>query len=156
MKKFREFLNSEFFMLSIYLLGFLIWFFEFSTLLSVTLIFLVINVIIFSKSGTKSLVPLLFITVTSNVPGDLVYMTSVDDIFKDYPRIDIKKEASVLLKNGNKLGISMVDISDCNSNTINNLEDYRYRVYDENGRFTAVYEYNNTYKELKPVKMFLE
>ncbi len=83
MKKFREFLNSEFFMLSIYLLGFLIWFFEFSTLLSVTLIFLVINVIIFSKSGTKSLVPLLFITVTSNVPGDLVYMTSVDDIFKD-------------------------------------------------------------------------
>ena len=84
------------------------------------------------------------------------HIIKVDDIFKDYPRIDIKKEASVLLKNGNKLGISMVDISDCNSNTINNLEDYRYRVYDENGRFTAVYEYNNTYKELKPVKMFLE
>lgn len=73
----------------------------------------------------------------------------LDILLPEYPKLHIRPDAYPikLLKNGNKLSAdNFVE------NTI--VTDSCVRVYNENGVFAAIYQYDNQKKMYQPVKMF--
>ncbi len=69
----------------------------------------------------------------------------VDQVFEDLPKACVCERFIPALKNGNKLYSEWLDFD---------TESDRYRLYDEQGRFYAIYERGED-NFLKPVKMFL-
>jgi len=76
------------------------------------------------------------------------YIYSLEDIFKDLPKVQIKESASKFLYNGNKLSIDNLLESN------NRLKDGLVRVYDSNNQFTALYNLDSNEHCLKVEKMF--
>lgn len=78
------------------------------------------------------------------------FVRSVDSVFLKYPMAVVSKENDKLLYNGNRLSSSMLK---------EEQEEYRLqpvRIYDEEGHFIGIYEYDEKRKDYKPVKLFLE
>ena len=71
------------------------------------------------------------------------HLISVEDMFSDCPVIRVTPEEDKLLHNGNTLKARPDGTSQ------------RYRVYDSQGVFYGVYNYDTKRKILKPYKMFI-
>ncbi len=78
----------------------------------------------------------------------------LDTVFASLPGINADKEMTRLLRNGNVIPYSMVVRSGA-SDGKKPADGGRYRIYDDTGRFTGVYEYKIANDILKPYKMFL-
>lgn len=81
---------------------------------------------------------------------DFPFMRSVDSVFLQNPKAVVSKEFEKFLYNGNRLETGMFLSYD------SMWEDGAVRVYDEKDDFIGIYEYQDTYKNYKPVKMFIE
>lgn len=78
------------------------------------------------------------------------FVRSVDSVFLKYPMAEVTKEHNKLLYNGNRLVSAMLK---------EETEEHRIqpvRIYDEEGHFIGLYEYEETRMDYKPVKLFLE
>lgn len=76
------------------------------------------------------------------------YIVSIEDIFKDYPSINVKAEAARFINNGNPL------TNDNVTQSISADESIIYKVYNADGIFTALYKYDSNKNLLMPFKMF--
>lgn len=75
------------------------------------------------------------------------HITPIDEMFIEYPRVDISEEFHKLLYNGNMFYEKHV------SGQVP-LQDGPVRVYDAGGQFFAIYAYEKAEKRFKPVKIF--
>lgn len=75
------------------------------------------------------------------------HITPIDEMFLEYPRVDIREEFHKLLYNGNMF---------YDNHTAGQvpMQDGLVRVYDAGGQFFAVYGYEKAEKRFKPVKIF--
>lgn len=81
----------------------------------------------------------------------LTRMTPIDALFSDYFRYQINSEGISLLQNGNRLPTETLDVmGDVAEQTRRPGE--QILVYDETGRFRAVYEFSGS--DYKVIKMF--
>ena len=78
------------------------------------------------------------------------FVNSVDSVFLKYPKAVANREYDKLLYNGNRLEPGMFsEISEeCQVQPV--------RIYNEEGHFIGIYEYDKVYENYKPVKLFLE
>lgn len=78
------------------------------------------------------------------------FVCSVDSVFLKYPKAVANSKYDKLLYNGNRMEASMfLEISEeCQMQPI--------RIYNEEGHFIGIYEYDENHKDYKPVKLFLE
>ncbi len=78
------------------------------------------------------------------------FVRSVDSVFLKYPMAVVTKENNKLLYNGNRLVSSMLkeEQQECRIQPV--------RIYDEEGHFVGIYEYDEKREDYKPVKLFLE
>lgn len=78
------------------------------------------------------------------------FVRSVDSVFLKYPMAVVTKENNKLLYNGNRLISSMLkeETQECRIQPV--------RIYDEEGHFIGIYEYEENREDYKPVKLFLE
>jgi len=78
------------------------------------------------------------------------FVRSVDSVFLKYPMSVVKKEYNKLLYNGNRLVSAMLE------EVREEFQIQPLRIYDEEGHFIGIYEYDANRKDYKPVKLFLE
>jgi len=78
------------------------------------------------------------------------FVHSVDSVFLKYPMAVVGKEHNKLLYNGNRLVSFMLkeELPECRIQPV--------RIYDEEGHFIGIYEYDEVREDYKPVKLFLE
>ena len=78
------------------------------------------------------------------------FVKSVDSVFLKYPKAVANSKYDKLLYNGNRMEASMFfEISEeCKVQPV--------RIYNEEGQFIGIYEYDKTHEDYKPVKLFLE
>lgn len=81
---------------------------------------------------------------------DFSFMKSVDSVFLQYPKAVVSERFETLLYNGNRLEKEMF------LSYQKKWEETAVRVYDEKDDFIGIYEYQENYKNYKPVKMFRE
>lgn len=77
------------------------------------------------------------------------YILPVDQVFSQKKRVSAAPGYKKLLHNGNKLSVEML----LNSERMQPKE--QLRVYDSDGVFVGIYEYQEETALLKPIKMFL-
>lgn len=76
----------------------------------------------------------------------------IDEMFTDYPRLKVKGRGEALAKNGNPLSLSLLyPYEEKEAESRQNI-----RVYDEAGRFIAVYQWQEQKGSYHVVKMFYE
>ncbi|HIZ06752.1 MAG TPA: tRNA pseudouridine(55) synthase TruB [Candidatus Eubacterium avistercoris] len=78
------------------------------------------------------------------------YVKSTDTVFLHLPKAVVDRKYDVILNNGNRLKREFFTESDFRT------EPERIRVYGSDGKFRAVYRYEEAEKGFRPVKMFLE
>lgn len=93
---------------------------------------------------------------TEGIPKDewnaklFPFVKSVDSVFLKYKEAVIRKEYNKMLYNGNRLtDVMFREVS----------AEYKIqpiRIYDEEGHFIGIYEYDKIQNNYKPVKLFLE
>lgn len=78
------------------------------------------------------------------------FVRSVDSVFLKYPKAVADSKYDKLLYNGNRLECTMFsEISEeCQMQPV--------RIYNEEGHFIGIYEYDKAHNDYKPVKLFLE
>lgn len=78
------------------------------------------------------------------------FVRSVDSVFLKYPKAVANSKYDKLLYNGNRMEASMfLELSE-------EAQMQPVRIYNEEGHFIGIYEYDKTHKDYKPVKLFLE
>jgi tRNA pseudouridine55 synthase len=79
----------------------------------------------------------------------LEHLLTIDEIFSNYPRVDIAGEYDKLVHNGNAFSPehSIAPVAEPISVPV--------RVYDSQGQFIGIYQYNSEKATYRPVKMFL-
>lgn len=82
--------------------------------------------------------------------SDFDFIRSVDSVFLQYEKAVVKKEWNKLLYNGNRLPETAWKEEPEAAGS------ERIRVYDEEGHFIGLYEYQQEKQEYKPVKLFIE
>lgn len=75
----------------------------------------------------------------------------VDFVFQQQPNLRITMNAAKRLRNGNAL--SKTDFIDADDAV---LTQSQVCIYDEEGKFAAIYGFNHTKEQFRPVKMFLQ
>ena len=78
------------------------------------------------------------------------FVKSVDSVFLKYKKAVVKKEYNKMLYNGNRL------IDEMFQEVSAEYEVQPIRIYNEEGHFIGIYEYDKERKDYKPVKLFLE
>ncbi len=83
----------------------------------------------------------------------------VDEMLEGLPRLTVRKEAFVRLKNGNQLKVAEVFAAGLGKPTANTSEKLfvngqSFRVYSHEDVFFGVYRYEKEYETLRPVRMF--
>lgn len=78
------------------------------------------------------------------------FVKSVDSVFLKYPKAVANREYDKLLYNGNRLEASMF------SELSEECQVQPVRIYNEEGNFIGIYEYDKMHGDYKPVKLFLE
>lgn len=71
----------------------------------------------------------------------------VEDMFKNYPKVTVKKQFQKLIDNGNVFFANMC---------VGDTPKEEVRVYNEEGQFYGVFQFDPRINGYKPVKMFLE
>lgn len=80
---------------------------------------------------------------------DFSFVNSVDSVFLKYPKTTAGKKYEKFIYNGNRLEPIML-----NEESIL-LRRQPVRIYDEEGRFIGIYEFDEKQSNYKPVKLFL-
>lgn len=83
------------------------------------------------------------------------FVKSVDSVFLHYPKAVVKEEYNKMLYNGNRLKAFMLKEEEL----ILDGEAYRIqpiRIYNGEGYFIGIYEYEAEREDYKPIKLFLE
>ena len=78
----------------------------------------------------------------------LDHILPVDSFFEEAPRAKVREEGMKYLRNGNTVKRSFTDLP-------GGMKNCYVRMYDENGKFYALYSLDPERDELKNVKMFL-
>lgn len=78
------------------------------------------------------------------------FVQSVDSVFLKYPKAVANRKYDKLLYNGNRLETSML------TETPEGCQMQPVRIYNEEGLFIGIYEYDEAHDSYKPVKLFLE
>lgn len=76
MSGIRKLVGSEFFIILEVLVGFGIWYYQPSFIISASIIFGIATLILFTQKSSNAMVPLVLITFLSNVPGSLIAVDS--------------------------------------------------------------------------------
>ena len=85
----------------------------------------------------------------SDDPGRIEdYILPVDSFFEEAPKARVRAEGMKDLRNGNAMKRSYTDLA-------RETRAGDVRMYDEDGKFYALYRYDPARDELKNVKMFL-
>ena len=82
--------------------------------------------------------------------SDFPFIQSVDSVFLQYPKAVVPGEYQKALYNGNRLQPEMLDLYE------KSWEENPLRIYDEEGHFIGIYEFQKEKKDYKPVKLFME
>lgn len=80
------------------------------------------------------------------------FLYPVDSVFEHYGRAQAAELAEKLVRNGNRIPASMIDID----KTEQGKEAGTIRLYDWNNTFIGLYSYQETEDEYKPVKLFMD
>ena len=78
------------------------------------------------------------------------FVHSVDSVFLQYKKVEVKAEYNKVLYNGNRIEKEMIEGYQIE------LEKEPIRIYDEKGDFIGIYEYQIERGNYKPIKIFME
>lgn len=73
-------------------------------------------------------------------------LVTVEQIFSGLPAVTTRKQYDVLIHNGNRVSGNMLETVP---------QEKQVRMYDSDGLFTGIYEWDPVKKDYKPLKMFL-
>lgn len=83
---------------------------------------------------------------------------SIDSLFKEWPAVRVKPEDDRLLYNGNMLEKENLEPTAFSAEKADSRTEAgagKYRVYDSQGKFCAVYTYDSRHRKFKNEKMFV-
>ena len=88
------------------------------------------------------------------------YITAIDKMYAELPKLTVTEAGDRLIHNGNKFRkeciASMTEGTQTETCEDDNMDEAaRYLVYDSGKRFTGIYEYDLGAGEFRPYKMFL-
>lgn len=75
-------------------------------------------------------------------------VVSIDEMFPSYPKITVKESWMAFAKNGNQLEMKML-VEGCGQE-----EERPVRLYDESGKFIAIYQWKEKERKYHIIKMF--
>lgn len=73
-----------------------------------------------------------------------------DTVFEEYPRLSAKKGFEKMLYNGNAMQPEWLE------GWNDSLQERKIRLYDRQERFIGIYQYNSRYRDIRPIKIFME
>lgn len=73
-----------------------------------------------------------------------------DTVFEEYPRLSAKKGFEKMLYNGNAMQPEWLE------GWNDSLLEEKIRLYDRQERFIGIYQYNSRYRDIRPIKIFME
>lgn len=79
----------------------------------------------------------------------------VEEVLKSYPALIVKPEANALLHNGNPLFEHQLEFEQAQRGEGSPCEGQMFRIYNSQGQFTGIYQYQKDKGWWKPWKMFL-
>ncbi|MEG0962902.1 MAG: tRNA pseudouridine(55) synthase TruB [Lachnospiraceae bacterium] len=87
-----------------------------------------------------------------NLSGELLkdMIRPTDSVFLAYPKATVKEMFYKMLYNGNSLELEWLETCETQ-----NLE-IPLRIYDIEGHFIGIYQFNRKHENLKPIKIFME
>lgn len=86
--------------------------------------------------------------LTVEMLGDMAVRTDV--VFKEYPEVFAKEGFEKMLYNGNAMQPEWV------TGWHKSMEKEKLRLYDAKKQFIGIYQYNNKYGDIRPIKIFME
>ncbi|NLK78440.1 MAG: tRNA pseudouridine(55) synthase TruB [Clostridiales bacterium] len=80
--------------------------------------------------------------------GDVIL--KVEEVFEEYPKLSVREEFTKMLYNGNAMQAEWL------VGWQEDLKQQKLRIYDSKHQFIGVYQYNDKYKDIRPIKIFRE
>lgn len=77
-------------------------------------------------------------------------VTRTDTVFEEYPRLSARKGYEKMLYNGNAMQPEWLEGWE------ESLREKKIRLYDQKERFIGIYQYSSKYKDIRPIKIFME
>lgn len=77
-------------------------------------------------------------------------ITRTDTVFEEYPKLSAKKGFEKMLYNGNAMQPEWLE------GWKDSLQEKKIRLYDQRERFIGIYQYSSKYKDIRPIKIFME
>ena len=88
------------------------------------------------------------------------FVEAVDSVFTKYEAVYADEKAEKLIRNGNRIPISLVKQESVSEMTTaigdEKIKENIYRLYDYNRKFIGLYAYLEENEEYKPVKLFMD
>lgn len=81
---------------------------------------------------------------------DFPFVHSVDSVFLQHPKVVVMRKYSKVLYNGNRIAPDMI------KGARKLFKESLVRIYDEEGQFIGIYEFQQEQGDYKPVKLFME
>lgn len=86
--------------------------------------------------------------LTAESLGNIV--TKTDEVFEGYPKLYAKEGVEKMLYNGNAMQPEWIE------GWQDSLQQEKIRLYDQKQNFIGIYQYNNKYMDIRPIKIFME
>lgn len=86
--------------------------------------------------------------LTAESMGNIV--TKTDEVFEGYPKLYAKEGFEKMLYNGNAMQPEWIE------GWQDSLQQEKIRLYDQKQNFIGIYQYNNKYMDIRPIKIFME
>ena len=80
--------------------------------------------------------------------GDVIL--KIEEVFEGYPKLSVREEFTKMLYNGNAMQAEWL------VGWQEDLKQQKLRIYDSKHQFIGVYQYNDKYKDIRPIKIFRE
>lgn len=77
-------------------------------------------------------------------------ITKTDEVFEGYPKLSAKEGFDKMLYNGNAMQPEWIE------GWQDSLQQEKIRLYDQKQNFIGIYQYNNKYMDIRPIKIFME
>ena len=86
--------------------------------------------------------------LTAESLGNIV--TKTGEVFEGYPKLYAKEGVEKMLYNGNAMQPEWIE------GWQDSLQQEKIRLYDQKQNFIGIYQYNNKYMDIRPIKIFME
>ena len=73
-----------------------------------------------------------------------------DTVFEEYPGLSAREGFEKMLYNGNAMQPEWIEGWE------DSLREKKIRLYDQKERFIGIYQYSSKYKDIRPIKIFME